>query len=430
MRKKRKKRRLKVKNIVIALLVLAVIGGGIYFIYRYNKIEQKKKETNTLADIKGHYSEYGKVNKEADLYILEGTEYVKNGKIAMGMELTLADMKITKDTKYFMIKDFGEEYYIYYEDISKIDSLEPLFEQDRYKKYIPFNANIVTNKMTHFYDDGDKLLYTINRSFDLPIIIKDTNRYGVEFNNRLLFVKKDDVASVKENHNTDLKNADHIGALNYHFFWDNETESQSKCNQEICHSKSQFKSHLDLITEMNLLTITMKEAEMYIDGKVQLPKSVLITIDDGWRIELGIKMLNEYKMHGTVFLITSAYDPNNYQEGNQYVEFHSHTHNMHDGGKCPGGQGGGIKCLPHDTILSDLKASSEKLGGSTVLCYPFYEYNDYAIGIVKEAGYTMAFAGESSYRDNHIKVGSNKYTLPRFVIVTYTTMNDLKAFLK
>ena len=41
----------------------------------------------------------------------------------------------------------------------------------------------------------------------------------------------------------------------------------------------------------------------------------------------------------------------------------------------------------------------------------------------------MAFAGESSYADNHFKVGSNKYNIPRFVIVTYTTLNDLKNYL-
>ena len=38
-----------------------------------------------------------------------------------------------------------------------------------------------------------------------------------------------------------------IGTFNYHFFWDDDTEKQSECNQEICHSKSQFKKHLDYI---------------------------------------------------------------------------------------------------------------------------------------------------------------------------------------
>ena len=51
---------------------------------------------------------------------------------------------------------------------------------------------------------------------------------------------------------------------------------------------------------------------------------------------------------------------------------------MHKQYVCPGGQGGGIKCLPEATIQEDLKKSSEVLDGSKVFCYPFYEYNDYS----------------------------------------------------
>ena len=167
--------------------------------------------------------------------------------------------------------------------------------------------------------------------------------------------------------------------------------------------------------------------DRYIDGKIQLPRSVVITIDDGWRSKLGIEILNEYKLNGTLFLITGDYYPKDYES--EYVELHSHTDKLHVGGKCPGGQGGGIKCLPRDEILNDLKTSREKLNGSTVLCYPFYEYNNYSIEIAKEAGFTMAFAGESSNSNNLTKVGSNKFKLPRFVVVTYTTMNDFIRYI-
>ena len=34
----------------------------------------------------------------------------------------------------------------------------------------------------------------------------------------------------------------------------------------------------------------------------------------------------------------------------------------------------------------------------------------------------MAFAGESARSDNLVKVGSDKFRLPRFVVVNYTTM--------
>ena len=38
----------------------------------------------------------------------------------------------------------------------------------------------------------------------------------------------------------------------------------------------------------------MKELEMYIDGEIQLPKSVVLTIDDGWRADMGSNIMAEY----------------------------------------------------------------------------------------------------------------------------------------
>ena len=40
----------------------------------------------------------------------------------------------------------------------------------------------------------------------------------------------------------------------------------------------------------------------------------------------------------------------------------------------------------------------------------------------------MAFIGESTNSDNLIHVGSDKFKLRRFVIVNYTTLNDLTKY--
>ena len=171
----------------------------------------------------------------------------------------------------------------------------------------------------------------------------------------------------------------------------------------------------------------MKELEDYIDGKINLPKSVLITIDDGGRDKIAVDLLTEYKMHATIFLITSWYNAKTYYKTG-YIELHSHTHNMHNTGECSGGQGGAIKCWPKEKIQEDLKESREELNNTTYMAYPFYEYNEYSIENLKEAGFTMAFIGESTKSDNLVHVGSNKFELRRFVIVTYTTIEDLKNY--
>ena len=105
-------------------------------------------------------------------------------------------------------------------------------------------TNIKTKEVTNFYDEDSNLVYSFNESFDLPIIIKDTNKYGVEFNSQLLYVNKDDVEETHANTNTDLKNKSKIRTITYHFFYDAATES---CNQSICLSLTQLEEQFKYI---------------------------------------------------------------------------------------------------------------------------------------------------------------------------------------
>ena len=409
-------------SLICGGMLILLIGS---IVYLSTEKDNETLDNKTNEEIKEHYNKYVITNNETKLYELLNGKYIEKGYISKNIELELMDKQVD-DKEYFQIKSNDINYYVYYKDITPIDNLN--VKDNRYKNYIVFNENVVTNNLTIFYDEKDNELYRINQSYTLPIIIKDGNKYGVEFNKELVYLKKDNVKEVIKSNNTELKNSSGIGVLNYHAFYDeNNLEEKNDCTTEICHSKTQFKSHLEYIKENNILSVTAKEVEMYIDGEIQLPKSVFITIDDGGKTDVAIDLLEKYKMNATIFLVTSWFDPSSYRKS-EYIEFHSHTHNMHNGGKCPGGQGGEIKCLPEEEILSDLKASREVLNGSTVFCYPFYEYNDYAINLVKEAGFTMAFIGESNNSDNLVHVGSDKFKLRRFVIVTYTTIDDLDKY--
>lgn len=419
MKKRNKKNN---KNLLIVLIVLLLVIIVTMIIFNLKNKDSIISIKDITKEINEHYNEFVKTNKETTLYNDKEEEI---GKIGKDVELTLNNINIDKDTKYFSIKDI-EGYYIKYTDVDKIDKLTDI--DQRYKEYIPFNQNIVTNDTTNFYDENDNLVYSLEEEFSLPIIIKETDKYGIEFNNSLLYVNKDDVKEIIDSNNTDLKNSSGVAVLNYHAFYDeNDAEARANCNTSICHSKKQFRSQLELIKEKGMLTLKMKEVEMYIDGKVQLPKSVLITIDDGGRTKDGIDLLTEYKMYATIFLVTSWFDPKDYYK-TEFIELHSHSDHMHETGDCPTGQGGGIQCLDEKTIQEDLRTSREKLNNTTYFCYPFYEYNDYSIRMLKEAGFTMAFIGESTHSDNLVHVGSDKFKLRRFVIVNYTTLNDLTKY--
>lgn len=413
--RKNKRKKKTLLYILIGILII-VIGAGIYLLLNNNN-----KNIISTSN-KNSFSEYVVTNKDAKLYQKENNGYVEVGIIGKGNELRLN--KENSDKEYFNINNIDNKYFIKNSDVDKIEKLSE--HDDRYKNYILFNYNVETEETTDFYDENDNLVYSLNEKYSLPLIVKDEDKYGVEFDNRLLYIKKDN-AELVENHNTDLHNASGVGVFNYHAFYD-ENDPEDVCPTEICHSKKQFREQLDYLKENNILTLKMKELEMYIDGKIQLPKSILLTIDDGGRDKIAVDMLTEYKMYATIFLITSWYDPSTYYK-TDYIELHSHTDNMHNPGICPGGQGGAIKCLSEEEIQTDLKSSRDKLGGSTYIAYPFYEYNEYSIEMLKKAGFTMAFIGESNKSDNLVHVGSDKYRLRRFVIVTYTTINDIDKYL-
>lgn len=420
MKKRKRKKNKKILVILISIISIILLGIIAYILISNNN---SKKIVNKINEIKTHYNEYVITTKETTLYN-EKEEIV--GKLGNNIELILEEEVIDENTKYFKITNLDSEYYVKYQDVKSIEAISE--KNNRYLNYIPYNENINTKETTNFYDKDGNLKYTFNKNYSLPIIVKDIEKYGVEFNNELLYINQDDVIEVIDNNNTDRRNSSGVGVLNYHAFYDEtDSEERANCVTEICHSISQFKSHLDFFKDNNILTITMEELENYIDGKIQLPKSVLITIDDGPKTEHAVDMLGEYKMYATIFMVTSWFDEEAYYK-NEYIELHSHTHNMHDGGQCPGGQGGGIKCLPEETILSDLKQSREELGGSAAMAYPFYEYNEYSIRMLKEAGFRMAFIGESYSSDNLVHIGSDKFRLRRFIIVTYTTINDLRNY--
>ena len=425
--KQKLKKRANIKIIFIIIMSSILLSLTIILLYLNFESNKEQKELNKILQekeliniITNHYNEIVKTNKEAFIY---NDKEENIGKLNNNIEISLEEPTIDKNTKYFKIKDFDNSY-IKYEDVDVIEKLTEV--NNRYKNYIVFNENIITNDITTFYDENDNLVYEFNTSFDLPIIIKETDKYGVEFNNRLLYVKKDNVKETKYNYNTDLSNASGVAVLNYHAFYDENNSSERRdCVTSICHSKKQFKTHLDYLKEKSIFTLQMKEIEMYIDGKLQLPKSVLITIDDGPKTQHAIDLLTEYKMYATIFMITSWFDEETYYK-TDYIEFHSHTHDLHDGGDCPGGQGGAIKCLNREILLEDLRKSREELNGTTAFCYPFYEYNEYSISVLKEAGFTMAFAG--NYGDGLVKVGMDKFRLPRYVITTSTTIWGLDNY--
>ena len=406
---------LRVLIIVTIFISVISLGCGIFI---YNDMKEREEESlnvsktrnslikdeNVLIKIKYNYGSVVKTTKDTKLYINDNGQYKDVGSINKDniLELEVVD-NISLDNKYFKLLD--GDYYVSYKDVEPTTDII----NKRYLNYIEFPIEVTTKENVVYYDDSFNELFSLNIPVTSKVIVNLDDYYGISLLSRLVYVKKEDVSNVVEVDSSE-EIAESIPAILYHFIY---LDGDSSCNDIICHSEEQIDSHFKFIADNNVFTLNTSEVLSFIKGEINLPKkSILITIDDGARAENFIPFLEKYGLNATLFLVSSWYPVSKFSS--PYLEIASHTHNMHTTGACPTGQGGGINCLPESEILNDLKLSRETLNNTKAFCFPFYEYSDYSINLVKEAGFEMAFIGGST----KIKKGIDPYKIPRYPILS------------
>ena len=87
-------------------------------------------------------------------------------------------------------------------------------------------------------------------------------------------------------------------------------------------------------------------------------------------------------------------------------------------------------CKDEDKVLEDLKISQDKLGGSTYFAYPFFDFNDRAISLLKKAGFKLAFIGQYNTDGYSYPNKTDKYKIPRKTIFSTTTMEEFIGYLE
>ena len=209
-----------------------------------------------------------------------------------------------------------------------------------------------------------------------------------------------------------------LPVLMYHFFYDKSKETGKDGNWiEI----SNFEEQMKYLAENDFYFPTWEQVENYIDGKQELPeKSVVITVDDGDPsfFELAVPIIQKYKIPTTSFVITYWYG-NRANDKQDYVSYQSHSYDMHKAGS----NGKGVMLSwDYDKIKDDILLSRDVLGGANIFCYPFGQYNDLDIKVLKENGYKLAF----TTKGGRVKKGSSKYKLPRVRISGNTGIEEFK----
>ena len=105
---------------------------------------------------------------------------------------------------------------------------------------------------------------------------------------------------------------------------------------------------------------------------------------------------------------------------------------MHNQYECAGygSQGGGILCLDDDYVLNDLKTSQDLLGGSKYFAYPFYDFNDRAISLLKQSGFKLAFIGQYDTDGYSYPMVTDRFKVRRKTIFSTASMSEFISFLK
>ena len=420
-----KKKRIKLKKVGILIVILLILTGGIseyvikekiYGSQRKLKLSLNKSDINLKFGEKfieyGATASYNGINLNNKIKIKSNINETKVGKYEE--TYTIKYKKITKNItrKVNIVDDIkpeitlkGDTTYTYY--------LNNKFKEPGYDAKDNYDGNItdkvkVENNINFSQEGTYKVTYTV----------QDSSKNEQKVERTIIYKKKESGNQIS------------IPVLNYHFFYD--PEMGETCNEVICERISDFRKHLDYLKENGYKTLTIEEFRAWMYEEIELPeKSILITIDDG-AMGTGkhngnklIPILEEYKMHATLFLITGWWNIENYQS--EYLDIESHTNDMHQGGKCANKtRGAQLLCSDYNKVVEDLKKSIEITKSTTAFCFPFYAYDEQSIKAIKEVGFQLAFIGEN----RKAKVTDNKYKIPRYPIEKDTSFEYFKSIIK
>lgn len=216
-----------------------------------------------------------------------------------------------------------------------------------------------------------------------------------------------------------------VPVLMYHFFYDNTNgETYSSDNSHNYMPKTSFEAQMKYLVDNNYYFPTWQELLDYIDNKAKLPeKSIIITDDDGnesfYRVALPI--LVKYNIPATSFVVAERDVWKSYiSEKN--LSFQSHSYSMHER-TCSKAKNGAAMCANFDELNADTKLAIDIIGSNYAYAYPFGHYNDTLIDALKANDVKMAFTTESG----KVKVGANKYKLPRVRISRTITIKEFAS---
>ncbi|MCI6547685.1 MAG: DUF5011 domain-containing protein [Coriobacteriaceae bacterium] len=190
--------------------------------------------------------------------------------------------------------------------------------------------------------------------------------------------------------------ADGISVFMYHDVYDAANPPKGASDDQNLISTTLLDQQLSWLNEKGYYFPSWAEVRAYVEGGHSLPaKSVVLTFDDGSEgfLAYAIPLLESHRIPATSFVVCSDSDIqdklSNY--ASPYVDFQSHSYDMHRAGTSGKGHGGRIYDLTAAEVAGDLEKSADILKSSDAFAYPYGDVSDAAPSGVGQAGFLLAF---------------------------------------
>ena len=220
----------------------------------------------------------------------------------------------------------------------------------------------------------------------------------------------------------------------HHLLYEYDNTSNYRTSSTI--TPAAFNRQMRLLHDNGIKIVTTTELEQFLKGARNIPKNaVVLTFDDGLRsnIEYAYPILKQYGYRATNFLITARNKPLTDQFNPQKLQFithdqlatttdvfqfEGHTHNLHN---VNSENISDVVHVPREELVADLQQSMAFLP-HRYFAYPFGQYNEETIDVLKSVGYSMAF----TTKDGYVKYGDDPMQLKRKGIYPKMTLQQFK----
>ncbi|HEX5172235.1 MAG TPA: polysaccharide deacetylase family protein, partial [Cyclobacteriaceae bacterium] len=243
--------------------------------------------------------------------------------------------------------------------------------------------------------------------------------------NLLYFIALNMIVSCTGKSSAEIKSANPdktVVCFIYHRFGDSRFPSTNVSIED-------FEKHLKYLSENNFQVLSLSDAIKYLQSDTPLKKTVVLTIDDGYKTfySNALPLLKKYHIPATLFINTQTVGGNDYMTWSQLkeardaqIEIGNHTHSHAYFLNEP-------PTTRYASFESEIKQSQEIIHKNldltpVVFAYPYGEFDERMKNIVSENGFTCAAAQNSGV----LFPATDLFQIPRFPMAD--TYADPKRF--